>query len=104
MKPDKVVILGKEYKIDYMATPSEVDLFKRESLWGQMDPWTRTIRIYDAGRQPQDLLETLLHEVIEALVTDMHLSSLSGADHHDDLDLLALALADTMARNGWIQG
>lgn len=100
MRPERVNILGKEYHIDYKDTPSEVDLFKRESLWGQMDPWTRTIRIYDADRQPQDLWETLLHEIIEALRLDLHLDSL---EDHDELELLALALADTLWRNGWVR-
>ena len=44
--PNKVNILGVEYKIFYFDKPSEVYIYKRESFWGQIDYWTRTIRVY----------------------------------------------------------
>jgi len=55
MKPNKVNILGIEYSITYLDKPSDVDIYKRESLWGQIDYWTRTIRIYDNGRPEEDI-------------------------------------------------
>ena len=44
MKPTNVNILGVDYTIEYTDRPSDVDMYKRESLWGQVDFWTRTIR------------------------------------------------------------
>ena len=93
----KIVILGRTYCIEYVNNPSEVDIFKRDALFGQIDYWTRTIRIYKKDRNDNDVFETLLHEIIEGLKQDLNLKSLK--DNHDDLSLLAVGLADTLIRN-----
>ncbi len=36
--PEKVNILGIEYTVVYVDSASDVDVHKRESLWGQIDP------------------------------------------------------------------
>ena len=100
MKSTRVNILGVEYSISYVDSPSEVDLFKRESLWGQIDYWTRTIRIYDNGLTAADIMQTLIHEVLHGIAEALKLK-LRDEDQHDDLDLLSLALADVFSRNGW---
>ena len=69
-------ILGRKYSIKYVNNPVEVDLYKRESLWGQIDYWTRTVRIFDNGRPVEDIFETLLHEIVEGLQEDLNLKSL----------------------------
>ena len=102
MKPETVNILGITYKIEYVKNPAEVDLFKRESLWGQIDYWTRTIRIYDNETTLEDVFQVLLHEILHGIGTALNLSILTDKDNHDELDVLALALADVMTRNGWI--
>lgn len=99
-KPKKVIILGKEYSIKYVSNPAEVDMYKRESLWGQIDYWTRTIRIYDNETTDTDIVETIIHEVIHGLEEDLKLKCFK--DKHDDLALLAMGLADTLIRNKWI--
>ena len=101
-KPKSVNILGVDYAVTYVDNPAEVDIFKRKSLWGQIDPWTRTIRIYDNGRPLTDTLETILHEVLEGVAMMLHLKVLEDEDNHDTLDMVALALADVMVRNGWV--
>ena len=101
-KPTSVVICGIPYKIQYVATPSEVDIFKRKSLWGQIDYWTRTIRVYDNGQPFEDVWQTIIHEVLHGLADALKLESLTNDDAHDDLDVLALGLADVMFRNKWI--
>ncbi len=105
MKPDRVIILSKEYTITYLDNPAEVDLYKRRSLWGEVDLWTRTIRVYDNGRTVADLWETILHEVIHALSEELHIPGLHGDCHEKEeaVDLLGLALADTLLRNGWLK-
>lgn len=99
MRPDKINILGIEYTIQYVHTPSEVDNQKREALWGQIDLWDRTIRIYDNGRSGEDILRTLLHEILHGIGAALMLKF-----HEDEgeIGLLALALADTLNRNGWL--
>ena len=103
MKPIEVNILGKTYHISYVDNPAEVDLYKRESLWGQIDHWTRTIRIYEKGRTDADILETLLHEVLHGIAVELNIKALKGDDAEDIVGLLALALADVLARNGWLR-
>jgi len=103
MKPETVNILGKVYKIEYVDKPSDVDIYKRESLWGQIDFWTRTIRIYDNGRTDADLWETLIHEVLHGIASELNLSSLEKDENHDELDCLGIALTDVLFRNGWIK-
>ena len=104
MRPESVVILGKRYAITYCERPSDVDMYHRESYWGQIDYWTRTIRIYDFGdRQPEDLWHTLIHEVLHGVVEELKIEQLKGEKNHDALDILALAIVDVLFRNGWIK-
>ncbi len=104
MKPKSVNVLGIQYTIEYFDSPSEVDIYKRKSLWGQCDYWTRAIRIFDDGNRPlEDIWSTIFHEVLHAIEAALHLEcfKINGAEI-DDLDLLALALADIFFRNEWI--
>lgn len=101
--PDKVNILGIEYSIEYVDKPSEVDIYKRESLWGQIDYWTRTIRVYEKDRAKEDIWETIIHEVLHAIDKHLKLGLFEDENAHDSLGVLALALADTFFRNGWMK-
>ncbi|MFT6550489.1 MAG: hypothetical protein ACJA1I_000517 [Zhongshania marina] len=102
MKPEKVNILGIEYQVEYVDKPSDVDIHKRESLWGQIDYWTRTIRIYDNGRPHEDVWQTIIHEVLHGIADALKMK-LNKKDMHDELDILALAITDVFYRNGWIK-
>ena len=102
MRPKTVNILGIVYTIDYKDAPSDVDIHRREAVWGQIDYWTRTIRIYDGGRSDIDIWETILHETLHGIAEALKLKSLSAGDNHDDLGILALALTDVLFRNGWM--
>lgn len=103
MKPEKVNIMGIEYSITYVDIPSEVDIHKRESLFGQIDYWTDTIRIYDNGRPIEDIWHSIFHELLEGFACELHLKELSKPENHDELDILALAMADTLFRNDWMK-
>ena len=107
MKPERINILGSVYSIEYCNRPSDVDLFKRESLFGQTDYWTQTIRIYDNGRSIQDIWKTIIHEVLHIIGECMKLDILDKGGmkderKHEELDMLAVALADTFFRNNLI--
>lgn len=102
-KPNKVNILGHEYTIEYKDNPADVDIHKRESLWGQIDYWTRTIRIYEGIKPASDIWHSIMHEVLHGICHDLNLV-LEKKEHHDDLDVLALALTDVLFRNGWMDG
>ena len=102
-RPKRLVILGKPYTIEYVDKPSEVDIYKRESLWGQIDFWTRTIRVYDNGNTDEVVWHTILHEVFHGIASGLNLTELNKNSNHDELDVLALALVDVMTRNGWLE-
>ena len=98
-RPKNINILGVVYKVTYVDKPSDVDIYKRESLWGQIDYWTRTIRIYDNDRPGEDVWHAIFHEIIHGIQVALNIKSLKDAE--DDIDVLSLALADVIFRNGW---
>lgn len=103
-KPDAINVLGIEYRVEYVEKPSDVDIFKRSSLFGQVDFWTRTIRIYDNGTRPEeDVWQTVFHEVLHCVANQLKLKTLENETSHDELDVLALALTDVLFRNGWMK-
>ena len=102
-RPTEVNIIGIRYTITYVKNASEVDIFNRESLWGQIDPWTRTIRIYDNGNTDEDVWHAILHEVIHGIGDAFHISELFGKDTDErTVDMLARAFTDLLFRNEWI--
>ena len=100
--PKSVIILGIKYKIKYVDKPSDVDIYKRESLWGQIDFWTRTIRIYDNNTPIEDMWQTIFHEILHGISSKLNLC-FEKSEYHDDLDVLSMALADTLIRNNWMK-
>lgn len=78
--PTPVKIVDVIYKIEYVDKPSEVDVFKRESLWGRCDFWTDTIRIYSNGHDERSVRHTLWHEILHAMSYKLKI-------HTDDNDL-----------------
>jgi hypothetical protein len=102
--PKQVKILDVLYSIEYVEKPSDVDIYKRESLWGQVDYWTRTIRIYDNDRQSADVWQTVWHEVLHALCQKLDIDSSDGKLGADEkaLDLLATGINSVLLDNGWM--
>jgi hypothetical protein len=100
--PSELNIAGIPYKIKYLDSPSGVDIHGRDSLWGQVDYWTRTIRIYNNGRPVEDVWSTIIHEVLHAISSKLHLK-LNDDDRHDELDVIALSITDVLFRNNLIK-
>ena len=96
---ESIDILGLEYAITYVDNPADADLYKRSSVWGQIDYWTRTIRIYQKNRGERDVFETLLHEILHGIVDRLKLKSLAKEENHDELDLLAIGITDILYAN-----
>lgn len=99
MKPTTLNILGIEYSILYVDKPSEVDIHGRDAAWGQIDYWTRSIRIYDKNRGIEDIWQTLMHEILHAIGETLHLK-INEEEMHNELDIIAVALTDVLMRNG----
>ena len=102
MKPTEVNILGQVYKIEYCKNASEVDIDHRQSLWGQIDYWTQTIRVYDNNSPEAKIMQTLIHEVLHGIAGQLHMK-LNKEENHDELDILAMSLYDVMKRNDWLK-
>ena len=102
MRPKSVNILGTTYRIIYCDKPSDVDIFHRESLFGQIDYWTGTIRVFDNGTGDDRVWHTIIHEVLHGIGYALKLK-LNEEEHHEELDTLSIALFDTFQRNGWLK-
>jgi hypothetical protein len=104
MKPNSINILGKTYTVTYCDKVSDVDIYGRKSIWGQVDYWSRSIRVF-AGLPEAEILQTIIHEVLHAISCELHLKiwNYDTDDGHDELDLVAMALADVMNRNNWLK-
>lgn len=105
--PKTINILGIIYKIEYTDKPSDVDAEKRQSLWGQIDYWTRIIRVYTKDRTKEDIWVTLIHEILHGLSNQLHLDLEERGDGETEetnlIDVLAHTLFDTLQRNGFLK-
>lgn len=104
--PSEVKIIDVVYTIEYVEKPSDVDIFKRQTLWGQCDFWTRTIRVYHNDRQPADVAQTLWHEILHAICEKMHIETSDGelGDNENAIDLLATGINAVLRDNPALRG
>ena len=106
-KPESVEILGIPYTITYCSKPSDVDHNERRSLWGQIDYWKRSIRIYD-NTSLANVWDSLIHEILHGLICDLRITG--RVDYNDQnstenehvIGMLALGLRDVLFRNKWL--
>ncbi len=101
-KPDKIKILDLTYTIEYVEKPSDVDNLKRRSLWGQIDYWTRTIRVYDNGRAVQDIWHTIWHEVFHGIIEGLEIDIPNDKEEHI-IELLATGVNSVCFDNDLIK-
>lgn len=104
--PETVKIFDVVYKIEYVDNPSEVDIYKRESLWGQVDYWTRTIRIYKNNCQASDVWQTLWHEILHAISEKLDITMRETGklrNNEEVIDLLATGINCVLQDNGWMK-
>lgn len=95
--PTEIKILDKIYTIEYMDKPSDVDLYKRDSLWGQVDYWTHSIRIYKTNRSNIEMWHTIWHEILHAICEHLKLDSIKKDEKI--IDLLALGINSVISDN-----
>ncbi len=92
--PKTIKILDRIYKVKFEDKPSDVDHKKRDSLWGQIDYWTRTITVYKSTRTKQDLWHTLIHEIIHGVSQQLRLKL-----SEDTVERLSTGLLSTLFDN-----
>jgi hypothetical protein len=93
--PTEIDILGIPYKLEYCDNPSNVDVHKRESLWGQIDFWTGTIRIYVGSGNEEAIWHTIWHEILHAIICSLKIK-LDDDKEEDIVDLLSLGINNIM--------
>jgi hypothetical protein len=97
--PEEVVILGNHYKVIKCEDMLDVDPRNRTTMFGNIDLYTRTIRLLvNEDRTEFDTFQTLLHEMIHGIANELSL----GMDEATT-DILATVLLDTFMRNGFIE-
>ena len=103
-RPEQIKIFDVVYTVEYVEKPSDVDIFQRQSLWGQVDFWTRTIRIYANNRQESDVWQTVWHEVIHAICEKLDIDADGGklGSNEKAIDLLATGINSVLLDNGWM--
>lgn len=102
--PNKIKIMSKTYTIKYHKNPSEVDIHNRESLWGQVDFWSQSIRIYKGENKEDDIWHTILHEILHVISNELHIEvsesgKLNSKDNEKVIDLLSLGLLSVLKEN-----
>jgi len=100
MKLKEVNILGTKYKIKYSDKPSDIDIQKREALWGQIDYWSRTIRLYKNDLPDEEIFKILFHEIIHGILVHSKMEKLNT---EKIVERLTNHITDTLLRNNLIK-
>lgn len=96
--PKEINILGIPYKIEYCNIPSNVDIHRRESMSGQIDFWSKTIRIYSGDRSVESTWHIIWHELLHGIVDVLNIDFKEDSEE-DIIDRIALGLNDILIRN-----
>jgi len=98
MKPSKLKVLGKEYKVTYVPKIADVNtITPNDTLFGQIEYIPSSIRIF-GGLGEYDNLQTILHEVIHAIGVALAI----GIDERQT-DLLATGMANVLIDNDMLK-
>ena len=101
--PNSINIFSVIYDVSYHLITTEVDSGKKKSLFGQVDYWDRTIRIYYKDRTIEDVFMTLLHEILHVVDDDLEMGLFEGEYREKKINILTTALFDTLKRNNWLK-
>lgn len=104
--PTSVKIIDQIYSIEYVDNPSKVDIFNRKSLWGQIDYWTRSIRIYrPSGYSNFEVWNSIIHEILHGIIDGLKIEEISGlgCDNEEHIvHLLATGLNAVLNDNAFL--
>ena len=95
--PKTIKILDTTYKIEYVNNLIDVDSNKRQALFGQVDIWERTIRIYKNNRTIEDIWAVIWHEVMHCICEKMGMRDLIMDE--DKIQKLAIGLNTIIVDN-----
>jgi hypothetical protein len=101
--PRKLNIAGKNYVVRYFEDMIRVDKSGEEPLWGQCRPTDREIRVFN-GRDAPDVIDTLIHESLHALLNERASIRVAIGDNEEAMVTdLAAAIPDFLVRNKLIR-
>lgn len=98
--PKKVQIFHKTYDIEYHEDLLDNGPVEK-SLLGDMRPQAQVIRI--VRTHPEEMEETLLHEVLHAISHSMRINFEQG-DEESIVSLLSVGLMTVLKQNKWVLG
>lgn len=93
--PKEIKIFDVIYSIEYVDNPSDVDIHKRDSLWGQIDFWTQSIRIYNNNTSINTLWQALWHEILHGICNKLKIDDIDD----DTIDMLATGINSVLIDN-----
>ncbi len=99
--PKQINIMGADYRVMYVDSCSDVDHDRRESLLGQIDHTSKTIRIYQDSLPIFSIWEAVMHEVVHGIVAAANLGG-AKLGSESTVDTISRILLDTLIRNGWM--
>ncbi len=97
--PKTIVLFSKRYRMQYCENPVDVDSQKRQSLWGEVDHWDNTMRIFigNGVRDFTEVMHTIVHECVHAIEAQLKLDENCCNEHF--IDLLSLGIVDLLKNN-----
>ena len=103
--PDSVKVFDVTYSIEYVEKPSDVDIHGRTSCWGQVDYWTRTIRVYTGSGNAQEVWNTIWHETLHCIAEKLAIEEKGGKLCEDEpaINLLATGINSVLNDNKWMR-
>ena len=102
--PSTVMVGGIPHTVSYHDKPSDVDLFQRESMWGQHDPWTKSIRVYKDDNPYASIFKVLLHEIIHGYGVEWNMDELTShcEKAEENVDVYVRMFFDILSSNPWM--
>lgn len=93
LRPNKVKIIGKDYKVVYLSDMEKVNTTSSEALLGQITYADSQIRVYDfAGTY--DSTQLLWHEILHGISSQLNVGL-----EEKQIDLMATGVANVLIDN-----
>lgn len=97
--PKKLIILSVEWDIAYFDKQIQVDEAGNTQLFGQVNYENNTIRIFRGKRKKECIFETIFHEWLHIVMTNMGYRYSMGDKQEEFTDAISSCLNDFFWRN-----
>lgn len=97
--PKKLIILSVEWDITYFDKQIEVDSDREQRLFGQVNYENNTIRVFRGKREKECIFETIFHEWLHVILTEMGYRDVMGDKNEQFVEAISTCLNDFFWRN-----